>query len=78
MMFDEKARKKYSSGSLLKKKSCGGRTIRIESLDEATKDRVNGRVANASKQYVVESHNGLQSDDIIFSESVKTLKLKIK
>lgn len=32
---------KYSSGSLLKKISCKGRTIRIENLDVETAERIN-------------------------------------
>lgn len=49
MIFDEEARKKYSSGSLSKKKRCGGRTIRVESLDVYTAERINRRVSVTAK-----------------------------
>lgn len=62
MLFDEETRKKYSSGSLLKKKSCNGRTIKIETLDQETADRINKRVSATVKQYVIEEHNTLTSD----------------
>lgn len=39
---------KYSSGSLLKKKSCKGRTIKIENLDVQTAERINERVSRFS------------------------------
>ncbi len=42
-----------------KKKNCGGRTIRVESLDVHTAEIINRRVSVASKQHVVESHNSL-------------------
>ena len=79
MIFAEETKKKYSCGSLLKKKNCGGRTIRIESLDVHTAERINRRVSATVKQHVVESHNSLlQGDDIVFGGPVKTLKLKVK
>ena len=62
MIFDEEARKKYSSGPLLKKKSCNGRTIKIETLDQEIADRINRRVSATVKQYVIEEHNTLTSD----------------
>lgn len=48
---------KYSSGSLLKKKSCKGRTIRIESLDVQTAERINERVSRSAKQFQTETQN---------------------
>lgn len=54
MKFDEETMAKYSLGSLLKKRSCKGRTIRIEILDVATAERINRRVANTSKQLLEE------------------------
>ena len=78
MIFDEEAKKKYSCGSLLKKKNCGGRTIRVESLDVRTAERINRRVSATAKQYVVESHSSLQADEPVFKGPVKTLKLKMK
>ncbi len=55
-------KKKYSSGSLLKKKSCNGRTIKIESLDEETAERINRRVSASARQYLVEQQNALASE----------------
>ena len=52
--FDE-LKKKYSCGSLLKKISCKGRIIRIESLDVGTANRINERVSRSAKQYRIES-----------------------
>ena len=54
MKFNEETMAKYSSGSLLKKRSCKGRTIRIETLDVATAERINRRVAATSKQILAE------------------------
>ena len=56
----EELKKKYSCGSLIKKKSCKGRTIRVESLDIDTANRINERVSRLSKQYQAESQNGLK------------------
>lgn len=58
----EELKKKYSSGSLLKKKSCNGRTIKIESLDVETAERINRRVSASARQYLVEQQNGLASE----------------
>lgn len=58
----EELKNKYSSGSLLKKKSCNGRTIKIESLDEETAERINRRVSASARQYLVEQQNGLASE----------------
>ena len=55
MKFDEETMAKYSSGSLLKKRSCNGRIIRIEALDVATAERINRRVAATSKQILAEA-----------------------
>ena len=55
------ARKKYSSGPLLKKKSCNGRTIKIETLDQETINKINRRVSATAKQHVIEKHNTLTS-----------------
>lgn len=60
-MNNEEARKKYSSGSLLKKVNCHGRKIRVESLDENTKERINKRVLASVKQYVIEEQNASTS-----------------
>ena len=76
MIFDEEAKKRYSSGSLLKKKSCCGRTIRVESLDVHTAERINRRVSATSKQYVIESHASSQAAETIFKGPVKVLKRK--
>ena len=54
MKFNEETMAKYSSGSLLKKRSCKGRTIQIETLDVATAERINRRVAATSKQILAE------------------------
>lgn len=78
MIFDEEARKKYSSGSLLKKKKCGGRTIRVESLDVQTAERINRRVSATAKQHIIESHVNSHADEQVFRAPVKTLRLKIK
>lgn len=50
MIFNDEAKKKYSSGSLLKKCSCNGRTIKIEPLDVKTAERINRRVEVSMKQ----------------------------
>lgn len=78
MIFGAEARKRYSSGSLLRKVNCGGRKIKIEYLDVHTAERINRRVSATAKQHVVELHSGLQGDDIVFGGPVKRLKLKIK
>ncbi len=49
-------KKKYSSGNLIKKKSCKGRTIRVENLDVATADRINERVYRSAKQICHEAN----------------------
>ena len=58
-MNNEELRKKYSSGSLLKKINCNGRTIKVESLDENTKERITKRVLASVRQYVIEEQNAL-------------------
>lgn len=60
MIFDKDAKKRYSSGSLLKKHSCNGRTIRVESLDVHTAERINKRVLASVKQNEIEKSNGLK------------------
>lgn len=65
-MNNEEARKKYSSGSLLKKVNCHGRTIKIQSLDVETAERINRRVSASARQYLVESHTSLCSDELKF------------
>lgn len=60
--------KKYSSGSLLKKKSCKGRTIRIENLDVETAERINKRVSRSAKQYRVESQTAMKIADKTYSD----------
>ena len=60
MIFDEEARKRYSSGSLLKKRSCNGRVIKVEPLDVHTAERINKRVAASAKQNEIEKSNGLK------------------
>lgn len=60
MIFDEKAKAKYSSGTLLKKISCNGRTIRVESLDVATAERINKRVSNSAKQHHAEAQKAME------------------
>lgn len=54
MKFSEEAKKKYSCGTLLKKRSCNGRTIRIESLDVNAVVRINRRVRATAKQNLAE------------------------
>lgn len=54
---------KYSSSSLLKKKSCKGRTIRIESLDVQTAERINERVSRSAKQFQTETQNAMKLTD---------------
>lgn len=58
MIFDEKA--KYSSETLLKKRSCNGRTIRVESLDVATAERINKRVSRSAKQHHAEAQKAME------------------
>ena len=58
MIFDEKA--KYSLGTLLKKRSCNGRTIRVESLDVATAERINKRVSRSAKQHHAEAQKAME------------------
>ena len=65
--FDE-LKKKYSCGPLLKKKSCKGRTIRIESLDVETANRINERVSHSSKQYQTEFQNAMKYADETYSD----------
>lgn len=60
MIFDKEAKKRFSSGSLLKKRSCHGRTIRVESLDVHTAERINRRVSASAKQTEIEKSNGLK------------------
>lgn len=55
----EEAKKRCSSGTLLKKKSCNGRTITIESLDVETAERINRRVSASARQYLVEHQQAL-------------------
>ena len=64
----EELKKIYSSGSLLKKKPCNGRTIKIESLDVETAERINRRVSACARQYLVESHTSLCNDELKFGE----------
>lgn len=59
---------KYSSGSLLKKISCKGRTIRIENLDVKTAERINERVSRSAKQYRVESQTAMRIADETYSD----------
>ena len=65
--FDE-LKKKYSCGSLLKKKSCQGRTIWIESLDVHTAERINERVSRSAKQYQTESQTVMKIADETYSD----------
>lgn len=58
MIFDEKA--KYSSGTLLNTRSCSGRTIRVESLDVATAERINERVSRSAKQHRAEAQKAME------------------
>ena len=58
MIFDEKA--KYSSETLLNKRSCNGRTIRVESLDVATAERINKRVSRSAKQHHAEAQKAME------------------
>lgn len=60
--FDE-LKKKYSCGSLLKKKSCQGRTIRIEKLGVQ-----NERISRSAKQYRVELHRTMRLADETYSD----------
>lgn len=62
----EELKKKYSCGSLLKKRPCNGRTIKIQSLDVETAERINRRVSASARQYLVESHTSLCSDELKF------------
>lgn len=59
---------KYSSGSLLKKISCKGRTIRIENLDVKTAERINERISRSAKQYRVESQTAMRIADETYSD----------
>ena len=68
MRYSDELKKKYSSGSLLKKKSCKGRTIRIERLDVETAKRINERVSRSSKQYFIESQNAMKYADEVCSD----------
>ena len=68
MSYFDELKKKYSSGSLLKKKSCKGRTIRIERLDVETAKRINERVSRSSKQYFIESQNAIKYADEVCSD----------
>lgn len=65
--FDE-LKKKYSCGSLLKKKSCQGRTIRIERLGVHTAERINERISRSAKQYLVELHRTMRLADETYSD----------
>ena len=65
--FDE-LKKKYSCGSLLKRKSCQGRTIRIESLDVHTAERINERVSRSAKQHRTESQTAMKIADETYSD----------
>ena len=60
--FDE-LKKKYSCGSLLKKKSCQGRTIRIERLGVHTAERINERISRSAKQFQTETQNAMKLTD---------------
>ena len=64
----EELKQKYSSGSLLKKKSCKGRMIRIESLDVSTANRINERVSRSTKQYQVESQTAMKIAEETYSD----------
>ena len=68
MMFSDEDKKKYSSGSLLKKKSCNGRTIKIESLDIGTANAINERVSRSSKQHRAESQIAMKIADETYSD----------
>lgn len=70
MNFDE-IKKNYSSGSLLKKKKCEGRTIKIEQLDPKTAERINNRVYASQKGRVP---NNACEDGKIFRGRTKILK----
>lgn len=69
----EDAKRRYSCGSLLKKKKCNGRTVKVYPLDVNTAEKINRRVSACSRQNIVESHNSLRNADNI---KVKILKLK--
>lgn len=68
MSYFDELKKKYSSGSLLKKKSCKGRTIRIERLDVETANRINEKVSRSSKQYLIKSQNTMKYADEVCSD----------
>ncbi len=68
MSYFDELKKKYSSGSLLKKKSCKGRTIRIERLDVETANRINEKVSRSSKQYFIKSQNTMKYADEVCSD----------
>ena len=60
MIFDEEAKKRYSSGSSLNRHSCHGKIIRVEVLDVQTAERINRRVSASAKQIATEKSNGLR------------------
>ena len=59
---------KYSSGSLLKKKSCKGRTIKIEGLDVQTAERINEKVSRSAKQHRTELQTAMKIADETYSD----------
>ena len=76
MKINEDVIKRCSCGPLLKKRSCGGRVIRITTLDVNTAERINRRVSACARQHVIESHTSIQSNDPVFRGQAKVLKLK--
>ena len=68
MSHFEELKRKYSFGSLLKKKSCKGRMIRIESLDVGTANRINERVSRSAKQCLVESQTAMKIAEETYSD----------
>ena len=59
---------KYSSGPLLKKRSCNGRTIRIERLDVNTANRINDRVSRSAKQIYTATQRTMELADKTYSD----------
>lgn len=59
---------KYSSGPLIKKRSCRGRTIRIEGLDVKTANRINDRVSRSAKQIYTANQRTMELADKTYSD----------
>lgn len=76
MIFNEEVIKRCSCGPLLKKRSCGGRVIKIETLDVETAERINRRVSACARQHVIESHATSHLADNNFRGPVKVLKFR--